>query len=406
MSASRRSHSSRTARLALLLAGLALAAVLAAGLLACGGQAEPAGGQAGGQVLRIGLLVSEGETLAKLSRAYRDVGELVRAETAGGVKRPGHAAGSAQVEVRVYSHGEDAESCLRALRLAASEGCQVVIGGALSRQALPMAALAEELRVSLISPGSTHPDLVGRRAYVFRTPYDDAFQARALARLCRDGGAQTAAVFYNRADVYASNLAGGFARSFSALGGRMLAEVSYAGEPGSLPEAMQALARPRPDVLFLTGYYAEIPEQVRTIRATGYAGSIIGPDAWDMISGDQPSDLFGSRFLVAWHPDAPQSELGRAFLEQFTARFGRRPSSVEALVRDAFALALQAASTAQTLDARTLRQELARIGEFQGVAGRAVYRDGTPERDALVMEVSSRGIQYVQTIRPEDVARR
>lgn len=403
MPASRRPHISRTARLAMFVAGLALAAVVAVGLGACGGGQ---GAPAEGQVLRIGLLVSEGETLSRLSRAYRDVGELVRTELAGGVARPGKAGERAQFELRTYSHGEDVESSLRALRLAASEGCQVIIGGALSRQALPMAALAEELRVPLISPGSTHPDLVGRRAYVFRTPYDDAFQARALARLCRDGDRKTAAVFFNRSDVYASNLAEGFSRSFRALGGRVLAEQSYAGEVRNLSEAMRDVARARPGVLFLTGYYPEIPDQIRTARALGFSGDVVGPDAWDLISGDQPSELFGAQFLAAWHPAAPQSEAGREFLERFTARFGRRPSSVEALVRDAFALAVLAASRAQALSRDSLRKELASIKEFHGVAGRAVYQDGTPVRDALVMEVSSRGILYVQTITPEDVARR
>lgn len=380
---------------------LAVLAVLAA-LLGCGGQ----GGTEREKTLRVGLLISEGETLSGLSRAYRNVGELVRVEAAetGGVQRPG--GGRAALEVRVYAHGEDVESSLRALRLAASEGCQAIVGGALSRQALPMAALAEELRVPLISPGSTHPDLVGRRAYVFRTPYSDSFQSKALARLCRDGGRQTAAVFFNRTDVYASNLADGFVRAFRALGGRVLAEESYTAPARDLAESLRPVVRARPEVVFLTGYYSEIPEQARALRALGFTGDIVGPDAWDLLSGDQPCELYGARFLVCWHAGAPQSEASRAFLERFTARFGRQPTSVEALVRDAFGLVFQAAGRAQELDAQSLRLELARVTEFHGVAGRALYHDGTPERDALVMEVSSRGLQYVQTITPEAVARR
>lgn len=385
----------------LLAPGLLAALALLAMLFGCGGQdqAEPEPG------LRIGLLVSEGETLSGLSRAYRDVGELVRAEVAaaGGVQRPG---GRVALDVRVYPHGEDVESSLRALRQAASEGCQAIVGGALSRQALPMAVLAEELRVPLISPGSTHPDLVSRRAFVFRTPYSDSFQAKALARLCSDAGHQTAAIFYNRTDVYASNLADGFARAFRAQGGRLVAEESYAAPVHDLAEAMRPVARARPDVLFLPGYYAEIPEQVRAVRAQGFTGEIVGPDAWDLLSGDQPRELYGARFLVGWHAGAPQSEVSRAFLERFTARFGRQPTSVEALVRDAFGLVLLAAARSQGLGAQSLRQELAKVTEFHGVAGRALYHDGTPERDALVMEVSSRGLQYVRTITPEAVARR
>lgn len=389
---------SRTVRLSLLLAGAVMAVVLVAGVAACGGKRD----QDEGKVLRLGLLVIEGDNLAGISRAYREVGELVRGEVeaAGGVKRP---EGRAPLDLRVYPHGEDVESALRAMRLAASEGCQAIIGGALSRQALPMAALAEELRVPFISPGSTHPALVGRRAYVFRASYDDTFQSRALARLTHDGGAQTAAIFYNRSDVYASNLAEGFATSFRALGGRIAADQSYAAAPANLSEAMLPLARSKPDVLFLIAYYSDVPDQIRRVRDLGYTGEIVGPDSWDLLSGDQPRELYGARFLVVWHPGAPQSEAGREFLERFTARFGHQPTSVEALVRDAIGLALLAASSAQRLEPGQMRQELARIKEFEGVAGRAVYQDGTPARSALVMEVSSRGVQYVQTITPEAV---
>ncbi len=378
---------------------LALAMMLALVLPGCSGQpAEPKA-----ERLKVALLVSEGPELAGLGQAYKNVAQMVRTETAGGVERP---LGRAPLELQVIVHGEDVESALRALRQAASEGNGVIIGGPVSRQALPMAALAEELRVPFISPGATHPDLVGRRAHVFRTPYSDAFQAKALARLCRDSGAATAAVFFNRTDIYSSGLADEFERAFRALGGQVLVDAGYVSNGLDLGKALLPVAKARPDVLFLPGYHTEVPEQARRARALGFKGGIVGTDGWDMLSGELPPELIGARFLVPWRPGAPMSAKSKEFLERYTAAFGQQPTSVEALVYDAFALAFLAARTARALDAQALRQELAKVREFHGVAGRALYQDGTPERDALVMEVSSRGLQYVETITPEAVAGR
>lgn len=378
---------------------LALWLVLALGLAGCSDQ--PA--QPKAERLKVALLVSEGPDLTGLGQAYKNVAQMVRAEMAGGVER---LQGRTPLDLQVIVHGEDVESALRALRQAASEGNGVIIGGPVSRQALPMAALAEELRVPFISPGATHPDLIGRRAHVFRTPYSDAFQAKALARLCRDSGAATAAVFFNRTDIYSSGLASEFGRAFRALGGRVLAEEGYVSTGQNLAKALLPVAKAAPDVLFLPAYHTEVPAQIRQARALGFKGDIVGPDGWDMLPAMVPAEMIGARFLVPWRPGAPQGAKSKEFLERYTAAFGHQPTSVEALVYDAFALTFLAARTARTLDAQALRQELAKVREFHGVAGRALFQDGTPERDALVMEVSSRGLQYVETITPEAVAGR
>lgn len=357
------------------------------------------------RTLRLAVLAVEGQNLSGMGQAYKNIAKMVQTEVerAGGVAL---ADGRAPLEVAVLVHGEDVESALRALRQAAGQGAIAIIGGAVSRQALPMAALAEELQVPLVSPGSTHPDLVGGRAYVFRVPYSDVFQAKALARMCRDSGAGRAAVFYSRTDIYSSGLAREFASAFRALGGRMVAEEGHVNGQKGLVDSLRPIAKARPDVLFLPGYHTDVPEQIRLVRGLGYTGDIVGPDGWDLLSGHAPVEMIGARFLVPWGPGAPQSPLSAAFVERYTAAFGRQPTSVDALVYDAFSLVLQAAAKARHLDAAGLRQELARVAEFTGVAGRAIFLAGSPERDAQVMEVSSRGVQYAGTLTVEAVAGR
>lgn len=358
------------------------------------------------EVLTLAVLVVEGEALGELGQAYRNVAQLVQAEVdgEGGCARPG---GKARLKVLVLPHGPDVESGLRALRQAVAQGAAAVIGGAVSRQALPMATLAEELQVPFISPGATHPDLVGSRAFVFRTPYSDAFQARALALLCRDGlGAKNAAVFFNRAEIYSSTLAQEFGRAFRALGGRMALEEDYVAGQKDLAGPLGRIAQARPDVLFLPGYHTEVPEQIRLVRSLGYRGEIVGPDGWDLLPSSFPAEMVGARFLVPWRPGAPQTAPSERFIMRYTAAFGRQPTSVDALTYDAFGLVLRAASQARGLDAQSLRRELARTGEYSGVVGRGLFHDGTPERDALVMQITSRGVLYERTITAESIAGR
>jgi len=95
-----------------------------------------------------------------------------------------------------------------ARRLIHHDEVAALIGPCLSRTALVVAAFAEQNRIPMISPTSTHPELTVGRPYVFRVTVVDDLQARALARYTReDFEARTAAVLYDAASVYNRTIA-------------------------------------------------------------------------------------------------------------------------------------------------------------------------------------------------------
>ncbi|MBU1041966.1 MAG: ABC transporter substrate-binding protein [Proteobacteria bacterium] len=353
--------------------------------------------------LQVALLVVEGGEAAGLDAEYRNAAELVRRDVSrrGGVTT---LAGQTALRVEVITHGPSVEEGLRALRRALASGAVAIIGGATSSQALPMAALAEEYHTPFISPGATNPQLTTGRNFVFRTPYSDTFQAKALAHLCRDQGAVRAAVLYDQTNVYSSTLATEFARSFAAQGGHKPVLAGCQAAQQDATGFLRTLLRSRPQVLFLPMYHTDAPRLVRQARQLGFRGQLVGADGWGLLAGKDFGGMIGARFLAAWHPSGPQTKVSREFLERYTAAFGHQPSSVAALVYDAFGLVFQAAGQAEALEPLALAGALREIKEYEGVVGIARYAQGTPERDAQVLEITSRGILTAGTIRSADLA--
>jgi branched-chain amino acid transport system substrate-binding protein len=377
---------------------LRLALLLAFSL--CLGSCEPA--QKGPEELVVAFLVAEGGDASGLDAEYRNAAELVRRDVSrqGGVMT---LKGQVALRVEVFTHGPSVEEGLRSLRRALASGAVAIIGGAVSTQALPQAALAEEFRIPFISPGATNPQLTVGRHFVFRTPYSDAFQARALARLCRNLGAQRAAVLFDQANVYSSTLATEFEQAFVVQGGHkpVLAGCQTAQQDAT--GILRALLRSRPQILFLPVYHTDAPRLARQARLLGFRGQLVGPDGWELLPGEDMDGMIGARFLAAWHPSGPQTKASREFLERYTAAFGRQPSSVAALVYDAFGLVFQAAGLAEALEPLALAAALREIRQYAGVAGAGRYLQGTPERDAQVLEITSRGILSAGTIRSVDL---
>lgn len=386
---------------AALFKALRLALLLAFSL--CLVSCEPAPKMPQEQLL-VALLVAEGGDASGLDAEYRNAAELVRRDVArqGGVVTP---KGQAALRVEVFTHGPSVEEGLRSMRRALASGAVAIIGGSVSSQALPLAALAEEFRTPFISPGATNPQLTVGRHFVFRTPYSDTFQAKALARLCRNLGAARAAVLFDQSNVYSSTLATEFEQAFAAQGGHKPALAGCQTAQQDATGQLRALLRSRPQVLFLPVYHADAPRLARQARVLGFRGQLVGPDGWELLPDKDIGGMIGARFLASWHPSGPQTRASREFLERYTTAFGRQPSSVAALVYDAFGLVFQAAGLAAALEPLALAAALRDIKEYAGVAGVGRYLQGTPERDAQVLEITPRGILAAGTIRSADVDR-
>jgi branched-chain amino acid transport system substrate-binding protein len=286
-----------------------------------------------------------------------------------------------------------------ATRLINQENVAAIVGPHWSREALPVADLAEQSRVPLISTGSTHPETTNGKRYVFRIPFTDALQGRALATLARgDLKADTAAMMHDASDPYATELTGIFARVFKEGGGRIVASETYTPDAKvDFDAQFRRIREHQPDVLLLPNRIDDSRAQVRQARALGITATLLGSDNWR--AEDVTKELDGAYFTG---PE-PQNERRLATL---AASFGRKYDAapgVEATeTYDAFGIIFAAIRYSGDTTPDAIRDGIYGMGPYQGVTGEIDYvKDGSPARSVMILHVAGARALWYRGVRGE-----
>ncbi|MHB8763691.1 MAG: ABC transporter substrate-binding protein [Deferrisomatales bacterium] len=334
--------------------------------------------------LRIGLIVNEGdpapeETMLASARLAVD-----RANRDGGAEVGGRRVRVALVVARDGGTPEGAAAAAR--QLVNREGVVAIVGPNWSSRAIPAAAVAEEARVPLVSPGSTHPATTAGRRYAFRAGFLDQDQGRAIARFARqDLGTQRAAVLFDEADPYSSSLARAFETTFRELGGDVVATERFTTDVRDYRPQLSRIRHADPQALFLPSYPREVEAQARQARELGLGATLLGGDGWDERELGPVLELEGAIFADHWHPDAPLPAL-REYAEAYRQATGGEPrSSMGPLTYDAVGLVLEAARRTGAADPEGIRRGLSDLGPYPGATGAIQFQGGGDPRKAVAV---------------------
>lgn len=238
---------------------------------------------------------------------------------------------------------DEVDDCTRrggvrgARRLLLEPDLVAVIGPTCSAAAERAAAVVLSRRsVLLISPSNTSPALTDpetHERFYFRTAFNDLIQGASVANFARNHlGARTAGVIATD-EAYSGALGDAFAENFWRQRGTVAARASVPSIDASPAAAVAAMARARPDVIFLPLFEPTCTRAVRAIRSTpALAGTTIivseacqspvilralGPLADGVYaSGPDDSDLQRNDFYRS------------AFLPAYRQRYGSNPPSV------------------------------------------------------------------------------
>jgi branched-chain amino acid transport system substrate-binding protein len=272
-----------------------------------------------------------------------------------------------------------------AQRLINQENVAAIVGPHWSREALPVSDLVEQSRIPLISTGSTHPKTTNGKRYVFRIPFTDALQGRALATLARkELKAATAAIMIDASDPYATELTSIFAHVFEGGGGQIVASETYTPDAKVDYHAqLRRIHAYQPDVLLLPNRADDSKAQVRQARALGITATVLGSDNWR--PEDVTNDMEGAYFT------GPE-RLHERRLAALAAAFGRAydaPPGVEAVeTYDAFGVIFAAIRFSGDTTPDAIRDGLYKMGPYEGVTGDIDYvKDGSPTRSVVILHV-------------------
>lgn len=346
--------------------------------------------------LRIALIVPLSGELADVGQVSVEAARMALDEVtaAGGVQL---ATGRVVPRLAIIDNLDTIEGAVNGVRKAVNtDKVSVIIGGQLSRNAIPMSRVAEDAHVPMISPGSTHPETTAGKTFVFRMPYIDPFQGLVMAKYALETlGTTRAAVLFDKASDYNADLAASFQEGYISLGGQVVAARDYATGQNDFSEAAREIAASGAQVLFLPNYHHEIPAQVNAVRQMGFTGPILGSDSWEMLAGPALSGLDNCFYSTLW-TDELATPRSTAFVAAYNARYGHKPQVTAALTYDAFGLLFHALRTQDAADPRDIQKGLRAVTRFEGVTGTYLYSGGgDPRKSAVILGIADGGIRYV-----------
>lgn len=354
-------------------------------LAACGAPQDP-------PEIRIGLL-------ATMEGPYREASGLPSKRGADLAVEEWNARGGVVIDgvprrirlvVRSYDNRAD-DAAAQARALLNQDSVHAIIGPQLSSHAIPVAQMAEQVRVVMISPMSSNAETTAGKRYVFRLAFLDAFQGYALASFAtEDLGARTAAVLFEETSQYSRGLAAEFRRRFEAAGGRIVASEHFLADDGpDYRDQLRRIGAAKPDVLLLPNAMGADTLQVRQMEELGIDIQVLGTDTWDL---QWTPKLAGTAHVFVthqWHYQmgGPQVE---AFLRRFREAYDRLPRTTAAMTYDATNLLLTSMQKVGSVDSDDVRSVLATTTDFLGVTGRISF-DGTgnPHRSAAVSHLEN-----------------
>lgn len=252
-----------------------------------------------------------------------------------------------------------------------------VVGAVWSTHSLATAAVLQNNRIPMISPGSTAPKVTQIGDYIFRTCYTDEFQGELLADFAFKAiGYRHAAVLTNISETYSQILAKYFTAHFVNNGGDVIYNEGYKGNAIDFYSILDPLKKLKPEVVFIPGYTRDSGLIIKQARAMNIDAVFLGGDAWETsVMYVARGALQGSFFSTHWHPKVPYRRSAE-FISGFKTIFGNAPISAYApLAYDALWLFADAIKRAKSLDRHNIRNALAGTRHFNGATGKISFND-------------------------------
>lgn len=230
--------------------------------------------------------------------------------------------------------GDSAKSVSAYKKLTTQDGVHMVIGSLTSGCSLSITNLAQANGVIQIAPAATAVDITKAGNYIFRACYTDPFQGQVCGRFVKDNlGLENAAVLYDAQNDYSVGLTENFVNRFVSLGGKIVAQESYATNDKDFNAQLTKIKEANPQVVFLPDYYGTVSLIAKQLRAQGIDTPIVGADGWDGLTSNAGDEVLNGYYSNHYSSDS-ESPAVQKFVQSFKAKYNEAPNSFAALGYD------------------------------------------------------------------------
>ena len=348
--------------------------------------------------IRIGFNIPLVGMFSMVGNHAKDAAELVRKDLI--------AQGGLRVGDKIYDveflYGNNNSNPVKASALTVEhitkDSVLAMIGPLSSRQAIPVAEMADSFSTTVISPWSTSPVTTKDKPFSFRSCFIYTEQGPVLTQYtAKEYGATRAAVLYDILSAYPRGMASSFKAAFEKVNGTgsVVAFEEFRTEDKDFRPQLERIRLSGAQVLFTPQHYNEVPLIVRQAKEVGLDIPIVGSNSWaggDLV-GECGSECNGLIFTGNYAPGGATG-INKTFVESYSKAYGKNPDEPAALTWDAIRALLKAIQNTGELtgnllqDRKAVNTSLAQLKNFDGASGMMSFNaSGTPEKCTIIVKI-------------------
>ncbi|MGI6469365.1 MAG: ABC transporter substrate-binding protein [Syntrophomonadaceae bacterium] len=309
--------------------------------------------------------------------------------------------------VVVDNKSEKQEAANAVARLVSQDKVNVIIGSYGSSVSMAGGPVAKEAKVPVIGCSPTNPAVTLDNDYYFRVCFIDPFQGTVMSNYATDKlGAKTAVIIQDVQQDYSVGLCNYFEQAFKKTNGdaSILAKINYnTGDKDFSAQLTEAKAK-NPDVIFAPGNFLECGLMVAKAREMGINAPMLGGDTWEaeqfLDQVKQYKDIYFSTHFTA---EEPVTSVSTTFLDEFKKAYpDKEVNAFAALGFDAYMLALDAITRADSAEPQKIRDALAQTENFEGATGIITLdANGDATKTAIIKKVADGKFVYETKVDPK-----
>jgi branched-chain amino acid transport system substrate-binding protein len=314
-----------------------------------------------------------------------------------------------KVELFVVDNKSDKVEAANAVkRLIEKEKVVAIIGTYGSSLAMAGGEVAEKAGVPMVGTSCTNPLVTQGKKYSFRVCFIDPFQGAGAATYAfNDLKAKTAALLVDVSNDYSVGLATFFTRSFTKLGGQVVANLKYQAGDQDFTAQLTEIISKKPDVLFIPSYFAEGAIIMKQAKELGAKFRIMGGDAMDNPKIVEIGGAAVEGFVHTTFPYDPSmtnmSPIAKKFTENWKKAYpSKEPNVNAALGYDTYLMVLDAIKRAGKADPAAITKALAATKGFEGVTGSTtINATHDAEKPVGLVQIKDGKKTYIGSITPK-----
>ncbi len=281
-----------------------------------------------------------------------------------------------------------AEGAVAAFEELITHGASVILGPASSSSARAAFPIAQENGVVAISPTAGARGLGAIGDFVFRTaPTTDVVIPKGVKATQVKLGYQRVATLYDEDDLFSSDRDAALQLAFAENGVKVLGTHTYKTGDTDFTAQLTRIKALNPDALFVSALPPEKPKILIQARAAGISVPILISSLTEAEVRAAGTAAEGAITFTGWLPTA-ETPGNQEFVEQYRKTYGTEPNAFAAATYTCVYVFAEAVKNAETIDAQSIRDALARIQDLDTILGKFTFNedgDGVYEPNILIV---------------------